>query len=121
MKQLKRWLDEAKGNGTKKVISFHAPAFARSGMGAVPEVQILTRPWLLMRKDLYIVVFNGHVHTTELYEVDGVKYLLLGGEARNRIRFVPAGHTSTFLQATRRISTGRASLPGRTTTSCTWT
>jgi hypothetical protein len=27
-------------------------------------------------KDLDIVVFNGHVHTTQLYQVEGVKYLV---------------------------------------------
>ena len=40
MKQLKLWLDEAKAKGTKKVfITFHAPAFCRSGMGPIPEEQ----------------------------------------------------------------------------------
>jgi hypothetical protein len=28
------------------------------------------------------VVFNGHVHTTEAYQVDGVKYFVLGGRWR---------------------------------------
>src|SRR6266705_954542 len=36
--ELKTWLDEAKAAGLKKTfISFHAPAFARSGMGGIPE------------------------------------------------------------------------------------
>src|SRR6516164_3035099 len=36
MKQLKAWLDEAKAAGTRKVfISFHCPAFCRSGMGPI--------------------------------------------------------------------------------------
>ena len=29
--------------------------------------------------DLDITVFNGHVHTTEMYLVDGIRYLVLGG------------------------------------------
>jgi hypothetical protein len=80
MKELKTWLDEAKAAGTRKVfISFHAPAFCRSGMGPIPEPQNPHKVIASYAKDLEIVVFNGHVHTTELYEVDGVKYLLLGG------------------------------------------
>src|SRR5262249_29980057 len=40
MKELKTWLEEAKAAGIRKVfISFHAPAFARSGMGPIPEAQ----------------------------------------------------------------------------------
>jgi len=40
MRELKQWLDEAKAAGTRKVfISFHAPAFCRSGMGPIPEPQ----------------------------------------------------------------------------------
>jgi Tripartite tricarboxylate transporter family receptor len=39
--------------------------------------------------DLEIVVFNGHVHTTELYDVDGVKYLLLGGGGAEQDPILP--------------------------------
>jgi hypothetical protein len=80
MKQLKVWLDEAKAAGIKKIfIAFHNPTFCRSGMGAIPEDQNPHKTIASYAKDLDLVVFNGHVHTTELYEVDGVKYLLLGG------------------------------------------
>ena len=80
MAQLRKWLDEAKSAGTKKVfISFHAPVFCRSGMGPIPETQNPHKTIAAYAKDLDIVVFNGHVHTTELYQVDGVKYLVLGG------------------------------------------
>jgi hypothetical protein len=90
MKQLQQWLDEAKAAGTKKVfIAFHAPAFARSGMGAIPEEQNPHKTIAAYAKDLDIVVFNGHVHTTELYEVDGVKYLLLGGGGAEQDPILP--------------------------------
>jgi hypothetical protein len=80
MKQLQAWLDEAKANGTKKVfISFHAPAYSRAGMGPIPEDQNPHKIIAGYAKDLDIVVFNGHVHTTEAFQVDGVKYLVLGG------------------------------------------
>ena len=36
-----------------------------------------------------LVVFNGHVHTTELYAVDGVKYLLLGGGGAEQDPILP--------------------------------
>ena len=90
MKQLKVWLDEAKAKGTKKVfISFHAPAFCRSGMGPIPEAQNPHKTIAAYAKDLDIVVFNGHVHTTEVYEVDGVKYLLLGGGGAEQDPILP--------------------------------
>jgi hypothetical protein len=90
MKQLQQWLDEAKSTGTKKVfISFHAPAFCRSGMGPIPEAQNPHKTIAAYAKDLDIVVFNGHVHTTELYEVDGVKYLVLGGGGAEQDPILP--------------------------------
>jgi hypothetical protein len=90
MKELKQWLDEAKAAGTKKVfIAFHNPAFARSGMGAIPEAQNPHKTIAIYAKDLDIVVFNGHVHTTEVYEVEGVKYLLLGGGGAEQDPILP--------------------------------
>jgi hypothetical protein len=90
MKQLQVWLDEAKAAGTKKVfIAFHNPTFCRSGMGAIPEAQNPHKTIAAYAKDLDIVVFNGHVHTTELYEVDGVKYLLLGGGGAEQDPILP--------------------------------
>ena len=94
MKELKQWLDEAKAAGTKKVfIAFHAPTFCRAGMGPIPEAQNPHKIFASYAKDLDIVVFNGHVHTTELYEVDGVKYLLLGGGGAEQDPILP-GRTS---------------------------
>jgi hypothetical protein len=90
MKQLATWLDEAKAKGTKKVfISFHAPAFCRSGMGPIPDAQNPHKTIAAYAKDLDIVVFNGHVHTTEAYRVDGVKYLVLGGGGAEQDPILP--------------------------------
>jgi predicted phosphohydrolase len=90
MKQLRVWLDEAKAKGIKKVfIAFHAPAFARSGLGPIPEAQNPHKTIAAYAKDLDIVVFDGHVHTTELYQVDGVKYLLLGGGGAEQDPILP--------------------------------
>ena len=94
MRQLRQWLDEAKSAGIRKVfISFHSPVFCRSGMGPLPEAQ---NPHKILRsyaKDLDIVVFNGHVHTTEIYEVDGIKYLVLGAGGAEQDPILP-GRTS---------------------------
>jgi hypothetical protein len=99
MAELKLWLDEAKAKGTRKVfIAFHAPAFARSGMGPIPEPQNPHKMLSSYAKDLEIIVFNGHVHTTELYEVDGVKYLLLGGGGAEQDPILP-GRTSITVAA----------------------
>jgi len=94
MKQLKQWLDEAKAKHIHKVfVTFHNPVFARSGMGAIPEAQNPHKFLAPYAKDLELVVFNGHVHTTELYEVDGVKYLMLGGGGAEQDPILP-GRTS---------------------------
>src|SRR5271165_7194773 len=70
MKELKHWLDGAKAAGIKKAfIAFHAPAFCRAGMGPIPESQNPHKVIAHYAKDLDIVVFNGHVHTTEQFEV----------------------------------------------------
>jgi len=90
IEQMQKWLDEAKANGTKKVfISFHSPVFCRSGMGAIPADQNPHKAIAAYAKDLDIVVFNGHVHTTELYQVDGVKYLMLGGGGAEQDPILP--------------------------------
>jgi len=90
MKQLRAWLDDAKAQRIKKVfIAFHAPAFARSGLGPIPEAQNPHKTIAAYAKDLDIVVFNGHVHTTELYQVDGVKYLMLGGGGAEQDPILP--------------------------------
>ena len=69
MKLLAQWLDEAKAAGIRKVfVSFHNPVFCRSGMGPIPEAQSPHKLLASYAKDLDIVVFNGHVHTTEIYQ-----------------------------------------------------
>jgi hypothetical protein len=90
MEQMKTWLNEAKAKGIKKIfISFHSPVFARAGFGAIPDNQNPHKTIAAYAKDLDIVVFNGHVHTTEIYQVDGVKYLLLGGGGAEQDPILP--------------------------------
>jgi Calcineurin-like phosphoesterase len=90
MKELQQWMDEAKAKGIKKVfISFHNPTFCRSGMGAIPEEQNPHKTIAAYAKDMDIVVFNGHVHTTEAYQVDGVKYFVLGGGGAEQDPILP--------------------------------
>jgi hypothetical protein len=90
MKQLKEWLDEAKTKGLKKAfIVFHNPVFARSGMGGIPEPRNPHKVIASYAKDFELVVFNGHVHTTEIYDVDGVKYLMLGGGGAEQDPILP--------------------------------
>jgi calcineurin-like phosphoesterase family protein len=99
MKQLEQWLDEAKSAGIHKVfITFHSPVFCRSGMGPLPEAHNPHKILASYAKGLDIVVFDGHVHTTEIYEVDGVKYLLLGAGGAEQDPILP-GRTSIRLPA----------------------
>jgi hypothetical protein len=99
MKQLQQWLDEAKAIGIKKTfILFHYPVFCRAGLGPIPEADNPHKVIAAYARDLEVVVFNGHVHTTELYDVDGVKYLMLGGGGAEQDPILP-GRTSIKVPA----------------------
>jgi hypothetical protein len=99
MKQMQQWLDEAKAKGIRKAfINFHYPVFARSGLGPIPAPDNPHKLIAAYAKDMEVVVFNGHVHTTEIYEVDGVKYLMLGGGGAEQDPILP-GRTSIKLPA----------------------
>jgi Calcineurin-like phosphoesterase len=99
MKQMQQWLDEAKAKGIRKAfITFHYPVFARSGLGPIPANDNPHKLIAAYAKDMEVVVFNGHVHTTEIYEVDGVKYLMLGGGGAEQDPILP-GRTSIKLPA----------------------
>ena len=94
MTQMQAWLDEAKANGIGKAfIAFHYPVFCRSGFGAIPAADNPHKLIAAYAKDMEVVVFNGHVHTTEMFEVDGVKYLVLGGGGAEQDPTLP-GRTS---------------------------
>jgi len=99
MTRLRQWLDEAKDKGMKKTfIVFHYPVFCRAGLGPIPEPDNPHTVIAAYAKDMEVIVFNGHVHTTELYDVDGVKYLLLGGGGAEQDPIVP-GRTSLKVPA----------------------
>ena len=99
MTQLQQWMDEAKGKGIRKAfIIFHYPVFARSGLGAIPGPDNPHKVIAAYAKDMEITVFNGHVHTTEIFDVDGVRYLMLGGGGAEQDPIL-AGRTSIKLPA----------------------
>ena len=99
MKQMQEWLDEAKAKGIKKAfITFHYPVFCRSGLGPIPAPDNPHKLIASYAKDMEIVVFNGHDHTTEMYDVDGVKYLMLGGGGAEQNPILP-GQTSIKVPA----------------------
>ena len=99
MKQLQHWLDEARAKGIKQVfIAFHYPVFARSGMGPIPAPDNPHKLIASYAKDMDVAVFNGHIHTTEIYDVDGVKYLMLGGGGAEQDPILP-GRTSIKVPA----------------------
>ena len=89
--QLKAWLDEAKAKGIKNVfVTFHNPVFNRSSFKPIPPDQNPHAVFASYADDFKeLVVFNGHVHTTELYDVDGVKYFVLGGGGAEQDSILP--------------------------------
>jgi hypothetical protein len=69
----------AKNTGADHVfVVYHKPSFVKVGHDPLPKDQ---NPHTIIKefaKDLNIIVFNSHTHTTEHYFVDGVNYLVLG-------------------------------------------
>ena len=89
--QLITWLDEAKAKGIKNVfVVFHNPVYNRSGFQPIPEDTNPHATLASYAKDFAeLVVFNGHVHTTETFDVDGVKYIVLGGGGAEQDPILP--------------------------------
>jgi hypothetical protein len=119
MMQLKLWLDEAKAKGRKKCPSpFMLRRSVAQAWGSIPEEQNPHRTIAAYARDLDIVVFNGDVHTTEAYHVDGVKYFVLGGGGAEQNPILPGRTHNQFPMVIRWTSIGRAKLPKRITTIC---
>ena len=68
------------------------------GLGPIPAPDNPHKVIASYAKDMEVVVFNGHVHTTEMYDVDGVKYLMLGGGGAEQDPILP-GRTSIKVPA----------------------
>lgn len=80
MNALTGWLKQAKAEKARQVfIVYHKPSFCVTGHGPLPPQWNPHRFIAPFARDVSITVFNGHVHTTELYLVDGVRYMVLGG------------------------------------------
>lgn len=80
MEYLKTWLDNAVAkNMDHAFLTLHYPVFCSSGYGPLPPEH---NPHSLLKsyaEKIDINVFTGHVHTTEAYKVDGIRYFVAGG------------------------------------------
>jgi hypothetical protein len=96
MQALTVWLEEAAQKGMRQVfVTYHKPSFCISGHGPLPDGHNPHPHLKAFAQRLSITVFNGHVHTTELYRVDGVRYLLLGAGGAPQVleaKPAPAGY-----------------------------
>ncbi|MEO9781730.1 MAG: hypothetical protein ABJH07_27210 [Sedimentitalea sp.] len=64
--------------------------FNRSSFKPIPPAQNPHATFASYADDFEeLVVFNGHVHTTELYDVDGVKYFVLGSGGSEQDSILP--------------------------------
>lgn len=95
LKQLVTWLDDAKAKGIRNVfVLFHNPVYNRAGFAPIPEATNPHATLASYAKDFAeIIVLNGHVHTTEHFDVDGVQYFVLGGGGAEQDPILP-GRTS---------------------------
>jgi len=80
MEYLTRKLTEAASKKLNHVfVVYHKPSYVQVGHDPLPRKQSPHDRMVKFSKDLNIVVFNSHTHTTEQYVVDGIRYLVLGG------------------------------------------
>ena len=96
MQALTGWLQDAVDQKMRQVfVVYHKPSFCISGHGPLPQGHN-PHPYLKpFAAKIPITVFNGHVHTTELYQVDGIRYLLLGAGGAPQVlegQTPPAGY-----------------------------
>ncbi len=91
LKQLTAWLDDARAKKIRNVfVTFHNPVYNRAGFEPIPEDTNPHQTLASYAKDFAeLVVFNGHVHTTELFDVDGVRYFVLGGGGAEQDPILP--------------------------------
>jgi len=79
MDLLRGWLDDALEDGLRRAfVLYHRPSFTLGRAGGLPAA---TDPHTVLREyagRLDIVVFSGHVHATEAFEVEGVRYVVCG-------------------------------------------
>lgn len=80
MQLLRGWIEEAIDEDQEHVfVTFHNPVFTRFGYGPLPSEH---NPHGLLENysnRIDINVFNGHIHATEAYNVDNVRYFVVGG------------------------------------------
>lgn len=87
-------LRRAKVSGADHVfVVYHKPSFVKIGHDPLPKGENPHEYIKPFARDLNIVVFNSHTHTTEHYVVDGVNYLVLGGGGAPQ-KFDLAAHPS---------------------------
>ncbi len=76
---LRAKLTEAKEKNLRHVfVVYHKPSYVQVGHDPLPTDQ---SPHVHMKpfsKDLNMVVFNSHTHTTEHYLIDNIRYLVIG-------------------------------------------
>ena len=91
LEQLKTWLDEAKAAEIANVfVVFHNPVYNRSGFAPIPADTNPHETLASYADDFAeLIVFNGHVHTTETFDVDGVKYIVMGGGGAEQDPILP--------------------------------
>ena len=99
MAELRRWLRDAQDTHIEHVfIALHKPPFCGAGHGHLFS-EHNPHPYLVPfatdpSRPLDITVFSGHVHSTEMYFKDTIRYLVLGGGGADQVYRVNACEAS---------------------------
>lgn len=104
MAELRRWLRAAQDKHIEHVfISLHKPPFCGAGHGHLLS-EHNPHPYLIPfatdpSRPLDITVFSGHVHSTEMYFKDTIRYLVLGGGGADQVyRVNPCDPSDPYCQ-----------------------
>jgi hypothetical protein len=101
-------LKEAKAQGIKRAfVVYHKPSFSLVGHGGLNPANDPQAVLKTFAQDLEIFVLAGHVHTTELFKVDGVTHVVLGGggaaQILDREKSIPGHPQELYWQGQPRV------------------
>lgn len=106
MEALRELLKNAQQENIKQVfITLHKPPFCGAGHGHLNATESPTIKYrnphatlVPFANDISITVFSGHVHSSELYYKDKIRYLVLGGGGADQVYSTVCADDDPFCQ-----------------------
>ena len=106
MKDLENWLRQAVEEKADHVfITYHKPSYSGYSRGTLRPDRNPNRIIEPFAKNLDITVMSGHIHSTEAYLINGVRYLVIGAGGAPQILGKPdvTTHKELYWNGQRRV------------------